>query len=137
MKKFTRALVVFTAFLLWSPSGVCGDRNSKLVTRIETAAVVMKRGRLVIRVEGKATTPSLVAGGGRLVRHGQDHAPNKEGLLEYDLVFNAPADYSGFKLRPVKATLKESSTPPGVLGVRIFAEYNHLDAMLPAPKQKK
>lgn len=137
MKKAVCPLVLFLALFAIPETGMCGRRDSKLVTRIETASVVMKHGRLAIRVAGMATAPGMSAGSGRLVRHNQNHQPNKDGLLEYDLLYNAPADYSGFKLKPVRASLKESSVPPGVQGVRIFAEFNHLDAKPPAPKKKK
>jgi hypothetical protein len=33
--------------------------------------------------------------------------------------------------------LKESSVPAGVKGVRVFAEFNHVDEMIPEPKTKK
>src|ERR1035441_9753725 len=78
-----------------------------------------------------ASTPSLR--GGQLLKRGQKL--NQDGLLEYELVFNPPQKtYSGDTLKQVKVTFKDSSVPAGTKGVRIYAEYNEMNAMLPEPK---
>ena len=76
-------------------------------------------------------------GHGRLVRRNADNSPNKEGFLEYELVFNPDPKYSGLALTPVKASLKESSVPAGIKGVRVFAQYNHIDGLIAEPAKKK
>jgi hypothetical protein len=110
-----------------------------MITRIEDATVAKRGRKLVIHVNGMATMPpGLLPRGGQLVRRGENQL-NKDGLLEYELRCNQPDKYSkyaGEKLSPVKASHTESSVPADVKGVRIFAEYNHWDALLPEPKQK-
>jgi hypothetical protein len=101
------------------------------------ANATMKGGKLVIHVQGAAVTGSHGSSGGKLLSHGREHQPNKDGLLEYDLYFSPPAKVSGDKLKPVKATLNESSVPAGVKGVRIYAELNEMNGMLSAQKSSK
>jgi hypothetical protein len=137
MKQIICASLLLLALSATPNLAFCRDRYWKLVTRIETVSVA-KRGRaIVIRVEGKATAPGLSAGPARLVRRDSNPQPNREGLLEYDLNYDAPRDYAGFKLRTVRASLKDSSVPADTKGVRVFAEFNHFDALLPSPKRKK
>jgi hypothetical protein len=131
------ALIVSLAFCSIPNPGICAEPESKIVTRVDTATAVMKRGALVIRVEGVATiSKGLFPRGGQLVRRGKTSQPNKEGLLEYELHFNT-ANYSADKLNPVRAALTERSVPTGIKGVRVFAELNQMDAMLLPPKEKR
>ena len=130
-------VVIALALFLTTETGLSAKPELKKVTRIETVTAVLKHGKLVVHVEGMATTTALLPMGGELLRHSADHQPNKDGLLEYDLCFSPPRKNPGDKLKPVKATLKESSVPAGIKGVRIFAEFNQMDGMLPEPKQKK
>lgn len=130
------ALIVLLASCFSPNLGSGAESESKIVTRIDKATAVMKRGKLVIQVEGVATTSkSLLPKGGQLVRRGKDSPPNKEGLIEYELRFN-PGNHAGNELIPVKATLTERSAPADIKGVRVFAELNQVDAMLPLPKEK-
>ncbi|MEY2440055.1 MAG: hypothetical protein QOI34_1440 [Verrucomicrobiota bacterium] len=134
------SLCVFVVSVMccWAAeTALCSRAESAIVTRIDTVTVEMKHGKLTIRVAGMARTPSAFGRAGKLRRRNQDLQTNKEGLLEYDLVFNRPQNYSGFTLKPVNASLKESRVPAGVKGVRIFAEFNQVDEMLPEPKKKK
>jgi hypothetical protein len=133
MKATLFAFFISLAIFLTPETGLCAGRDTKIVTRIDTVTAVMKGGTLTIHVEGMASTPSMLGRGGELLKRGQ--APNKDGLLEYELVFNPPQkNYTGDALKLVKTTLKVSSVPAGVKGVRIYAEYNEMDAMLPEPK---
>jgi hypothetical protein len=135
MKATLFAFFISLAIFLTPETGLCAGRDTKIVTRIDTVTAVMKGGTLTIHVEGMASTPSMLGRGGELLKRGQ--APNKDGLLEYELVFNPPQkNYTGDALKLVKTTLKVSSVPAGVKGVRIYAEYNELDGMLPEPKQE-
>ena len=104
------------------------------MVRIETASVTRKGDRIVIQAIGMGRTAATIRGGGQLLPRGQKHEPNKDGLLEYDLYYVPPRDYSGDKLKTVKASLVESNVPPGVKGVRIYAEFNERNAMLPESK---
>jgi len=135
MKATLFAFFISLAIFLTPETGLCAGRDTKIVTRIDTVTAVMKGRTLTIHVEGMASTPSMLGRGGELLKRGQ--APNKDGLLEYELVFNPPQkNYTGDALKLVKTTLKVSSVPAGVKGVRIYAEYNELDGMLPEPKQE-
>jgi hypothetical protein len=136
MRATAFAFFVSVTVLLTCETGICEKAESKLVTRIEDATVAKKGRKFAIHVSGMvAMSPSLVPRGGQLVRRGDQL--NKDGLLEYELRCRQPGNYSGNKLTPVKASLTESSVPVEAKGVRIFAEYNHWDAMLPPPKEKK
>ena len=113
---------------------ICADPDLKLVTRIDTATAVIKHGKLAIRVDAMGlTNATLIPKGGKFVRRGEKQ--NKEGLIEYDLYFK-PGNYSGTKLRLVKASFTEH-VPPDTKGARIFAELNHVDALPAPPKGKK
>ena len=113
-------------------------REQQIVTRIDDVVVLRKHKTLEIQALGMGRTPTAMDRGGSLVRRGSG-GPNKEGLLEYDLMFKAVPNYSGFKLKPVKAKLNEHNAPDGVKGVRIFGQYNQMDGLLeqPKPKEKK
>jgi hypothetical protein len=135
------SLALATAIVLGlaAETGFCAKQESKMVTRIETVKATMKGGKLIIEVHGMARIGTGMGLGttGKLVRRGQNFAPNKDGLLEYELHFNPPGNYKEDKLNPVKADLTESSIPSGVKGVRVYAEYNELNGMLPdATKQE-
>jgi hypothetical protein len=131
-------LAFFVSIALFSTRemGIAAKADSKLVVRIETAKAVRKGGKIVIQVTGMGRTPAIVRGGGQLLHRGQKHEPNKDGLLEYDLNYVPPANYSGDALKPVKASLVESNIPPGVRGVRIYAEFNERDVMFPESQVK-
>lgn len=113
-------------------------QEPKLVTRIETVTAKAKHGRLVLSVVGMAHTGrTLLPKGGRLVRHGPDFQPNKEGLLEYDLQFVPPQGEPPEKLHEVKAALTERSIPAGAKGVRVFGEFNYVDSIFSEGKKKE
>jgi len=138
----TTALSVFALTLIFcsvSNTALCARAEEKIATRIDTVIVKMAHRKLLIEVSGMATMKSLLrkSGRGRLVRRNADNLPNKEGLLEYELVFNPTPNYSGLNLKPVKASLKESSVPAGIKGVRVFAQYNHIDGLIAEPTKKK
>src|ERR1700716_3990608 len=108
--------VVFLALCCIPSAGICADPDSKLVTRIETATVALKNGKLTVRLDAMApTSPTLLPKGGKLVRRGEK--PNKDGLIEYDCYYK-PGSYSGTKLRLVRASLTEH-VPPETKGARI------------------
>ena len=131
MKATLFAFFISLAIFLTPEMGLCATQGTKIVTRIDTVTAVMKGGTLTVHVEGMASTPSLR--GGQLLKRGQKL--NQDGLLEYELVFNPPQKtYSGDTLKQVKVTFKDSSVPAGTKGVRIYAEYNEMNAMLPEPK---
>jgi hypothetical protein len=111
--------------------------QQKIVTRVDTAKVMLKHRTLVITATGMGRTPTAMGRGGKLVRRNSDRPLNKDGLVEYELVFFAVPNYSGFKMKPIKATLSDRSVPEGVKGARVFGEYNQVDAMIPAAKEKK
>jgi hypothetical protein len=124
---------------MWSVPGtaICAQSETKIVTRIDLVAAALKGNKLTIRVFGMGTTSSRFSQGGKLVRRNPENQLNKEGLLEYNLVYKAPPNYTGFAMKRVSASLKESHVPAGVKGVRIFSEFNHVDEMLPEQVQKK
>src|ERR1017187_2756220 len=131
MKATLFAFFISLAIFLTPEMGLCATQGTKIVTRIDTVTAVMKGGTLTVHVEGMASTPSLR--GGQLLKRGQKL--NQDGLLEYELVFNPPQKtYSGDTLKQVKVTFKDSSVPAGTKGVRIYAEYKEMNAMLPEPK---
>lgn len=137
MKTIVCTLLVLLTLVLKPETGLCGQRTSKIVTRVDNVSVEKKGRKIVIHAEGMAATPGVSVGGVKLVPRGQDHQLNKDGLLEYDLVYNASEGYTGFKLKPAKASFKESSVPPEAKGVRVFSELNQMDGILPEPKRKK
>ena len=129
---------LFLALWLTADTGLCAKSESKLVTRIETVTTTLKHQKLVMHVSAMAHTGgTLLPKGGMLVRRSQDFQPNKEGLLEYELRFTPPRGEPGDKLYRVKAALTEHSIPVGIKGVRVFAEFNHMDSIFPEEKKKK
>ena len=112
------------------------SREQQIVTRVDEVVVTRKHKTLAIQAVGMGRTPTAMDRGGWLVRRGSG-GPNKEGLLEYDLMFKAVPNYSGFKLKPVKAKLNEHNASDGVKGVRIFGQFNQMDGLLPQPKAKE
>jgi hypothetical protein len=133
------AIVTLGICLLLSTGGMAGSesRGQKLVTRIDTATVARKGRGIAIKAIGMGRTPSVMGRAGRLLRRNPDRGLNKEGLLEYDMVFNAVSNYSGFKLKPVTASYKEKSVPEGTKGVRIFGELSQYDALFPEEVKRK
>lgn len=111
--------------------------EQKLVTRVDTATVSLKHKALTIDATGMGRTPTPMGRGGKLLRRKSDQPLNKDGLVEYDLVFNAVPNYTGFKLKPIKAKVTDRSVPEGVKGARVFGEYNQVDALLPEAKTRK
>jgi hypothetical protein len=107
------------------------DNQTKLITRIDTVTVAKHGNSLSFKAEGKATTPGMSAGPAKIVRHENASAPDKEGFLEYDMLYDAPRDYTGFKMRTVRASYKERDVPAEVKGVRIFFEFGKYDALIP------
>lgn len=137
MKATILVSLVSLAFLLTPIVGMCAKRDSKLVTRVEDVQAKMKGRKLVIQASGMGSTPALVGVGGHLSPRKGNHELNKEGLMEYDFYYNGPDNYSGDKLKSVKATLKDSSVPSGVKGVRVFGEFNDVTRLFAEPKKKK
>ncbi|MFL6514119.1 MAG: hypothetical protein ACJ8M1_03765 [Chthoniobacterales bacterium] len=103
---------------------------------MDSATATLSHGSLVIRAEGMGRIPTPLGRGGRLVPRGS-RVLNKDGLLEYELVFSAVPNYTGFKLKPIKGSYREHPVPPGVKGARIFGEFNQFDAHLPEAKKHK
>ena len=123
--------------LLWPVERVLSAaRQQRLVARVDTAKVVLKGKTLTIQATGMGRTPSALGRGGWLVPR-RPGVLNKDGLLEYEMVFSGIANYTGFKLKPIKASHRERSVPAGVRGVRIFSEFNEKDALLPESKPQK
>jgi hypothetical protein len=123
--------------MLWPASRVLSDsRQQRMVARVDTVTVKPSGKTFTIHALGMGRTPSAMGRGGWLVPR-RPGVLNKQGLLEYEMVFNGVANYTGFKLKPVKATYHERSVPAGARGVRIFSEFNEMDALLPEPKKKK
>ena len=124
--------------VVW-PGAVAFGKNleEKIVTRVDTAEVVLKHKALAIIATGMGRTPTPLGRGGKLVRRESGKPLNKDGLVEYELRFKAVQNYTGFKMSPIRATLTDRSVPEGVKGVRIFGEYNQVDALLPVPEPKK
>jgi hypothetical protein len=137
MKYATVAGVIFGLSFFATAVAPGATRQEQIVTRIERATVVARGRELVIRAEGMGRTPSGMNRAGRLVRRGAEPVLNKEGLLEYNLVFNGIPNYSGFVLKPIKASLKERTVPAGTKGVKIFGEFNEMVALLPQKPKRK
>jgi hypothetical protein len=112
-------------------------RERKLVTRIDLAILTRKGHGLAIKAFGMGRTPSDMGRAGRILRRNPERGLNKDGLLEYDMVFNAVSNYSGFKMKSISASYSERTVPEGTKGVRIFGELNQYDVLLPEVKQKK
>ena len=136
-----RKTIIFVGlclFVLWPAVPVfASNLEQKLVTRVDDAIVKFKHKTLTVTALGMGRTPTPMGRGGKLVRRNADHPVNKDGLVEYDLVFYAVPNYTGFKMKPIKATITDRSVPDGVKGARIFGEYNSFDALLPEPKKSK
>ncbi|HJT82083.1 MAG TPA: hypothetical protein VJ719_12880 [Chthoniobacterales bacterium] len=132
------AIILGICLLLVLPGNgvLSASRQQRLVARVDTATVVLKGKTLTIHATGMGRTPGALGRGGWLVPR-RPGVLNKDGLLEYDMVFGGKPDYTGFKLKPVKASHRERSVPPGVRGVRIFSEFNEKDALLPETKPEK
>lgn len=113
------------------------SREQKLVTRVDTVTVTLKHGTLAIKATGMARTPATIGRAGQLVRRGAQATLNKDGLLEYNMVFPAVPNYAGFKMKPISAALHDRSIPAGIKGVRIYSEFNEADGLLPQPAPKK
>jgi hypothetical protein len=107
------------------------------VTRVDTATAVLKGKTLTVAATGMGRTPTPIGRGGKLVRRNADRPLNKDGLVEYDLVFFAVPNYTGFKMKPISAKLADRSVPAGVKGARVYGEYNSYDALLPESKKSK
>ena len=137
MKATVLAFLISPALLLTPSVGTCAKQDSKLMTRVEDVTARLKGKKLTIQAHGMASTPSFMGVGAHLLPHNGKHELNKDGLLEYDFYYKSPGNYSGSRLKPVKATLKETSVPPGVKGVRIFGEFNDMTELLAEPKKKK
>jgi hypothetical protein len=137
MKATVLAFLISPALFLTSSVGMCAQQDSKLMTRVEDVTARLKGKTLTIQVHGMASTPALMGVGTHLSPHNGKRELNKDGLLEYDFYYKSSGNYSGDKLKPVKATLKETSVPPGVKGVRVFGEFNDITELLPEPKKKK
>jgi hypothetical protein len=137
MKKGILACAI--AFWILGPAGETsgGSLEQKIVTRVDTVTVALKGHSLAITATGMGRTPTPMGRGGKLLRRTSDRPLNKDGLVEYELVFNAVPNYAGFKMKPIRATLKDRSAPDGVKGVRVFGQYNQVDALIPPPKQRK
>jgi hypothetical protein len=143
LKSMTPSLraAVFTFFVLFAlllppETGLCARADAKIVVRIETVSATFKGGTLVVHAVGMGRTPALMKGPGQLQRRNQKQQPNKDGIMEYELYYVPPANYSGDALKPVKATLRESNLPPGVKGVMIYGEFNEKSVMLPVQNEK-
>ena len=139
MKATFLAFLVFLTVFLVPRSGMCAEQNSKLVTRVETVIVHLRGRKLTIQATGMASTPSFLSFGlgGHLSPRKGNRELNKDGLLEYEFSCKSPGDYKGSRLRPVKASFKESSVPPGIKGVKVFGEFNEVAQLLAEPRNKK
>jgi hypothetical protein len=137
MKKAGIAIGLAVFMLVTREEAVGASRERRIVARVDETTVVLKRRTLAINAIGMGRTPSAMGRAGQIIRRGPAGVLNKEGLLEYELVFNGVPNYTGFKLKPIKASFKERSVPDGVKGVRIFGEFNQRDALLPESKKRK
>jgi hypothetical protein len=134
----TRILPIIAILLLGASGlGLGASREEQMITRVDTVTVVLKGRTITIQAIGMCRSPSAMNRAGRLVRKGAQPVLNKDGLLEYNFVFNGVPGYTGFKLHPVKANLHERSLPVGVRGVRIFSQFNEADGLLPEKKKSK
>src|SRR4051794_2354898 len=109
MKRVSNGWGISLVTICAAAVALAADRQQQIAIRVDRAVVALRGRSLVIRAEGMGRTPSAMGRGGRLVRRGGNLVLNKEGLLEYDLVFNGVPNYSGFTLKPIKASLKEAS----------------------------
>jgi hypothetical protein len=139
MRTTVLAFVFAMAFFLTRESAFCDKLEMKKVTRIETVTVVKKGNKLVVTADGMApTTMRLLTNNGELVRRSPEHQPNKDGLLEYDLLFAPPKKtIKPNRLESVRGTLTETSFPDSVKGALVYSEFNQLKGMIAPPKSKK
>src|SRR4051794_2227166 len=132
-----KGIVVSLMVLLFLGTETLFSGEQQIAIRVDTAKVALKHRTLAIQAIGMGKTPNMLGRGGWLVRRGAEGVLNKDGLLEYNLMFNGVPNYSGFKLQPIKANFHEHTVPQGVKGVRIFGQFNEVDALLPEPQPKK
>jgi hypothetical protein len=139
MKTTALALVFALMFFLMPESAFCEKPEMKKVTRIETVTVVKKGKKLVVTADGMApTTMRMLTNNGELVRRSAEHQPNKDGLLEYDLLFAPPKKaVKENKMESVRGTLTETSFPDSVKGALVYSEFNQLKGLIAPPKSKK
>lgn len=139
MKATVFVFVFALAFFLTAEPGWCGKPELKKVTRIETVTAVKKGKKLVVTADGMApTTMRLLTNNGELVRRSAEHQPNKDGLLEYDLLYAPPKKaVKENRLESVRGTLTETSFPDSVKGALVYAEFNQLKGLIAEPRSKK
>jgi hypothetical protein len=125
------------ALLLPLNAAFSASREERIATRIDTATLALKGHALVITAIGMGRTPTAMGRGGRILPRGPSGALNKDGFLEYNLVFYTVPGYTGFKMQPIKASYKERSVPQGAKGVRLFAEFNQKEVLLAETKKPK
>jgi len=129
-------IIGVSLLMLWPGQGMfSASREKRMVARVDTATVVRKGKGLTIHATGMGRTPSAMGRGGWIAPR-RPGVLNKEGLLEYELLFASVPNYTGFVMKPIKASYHEASVPAGVRGVRIYSEFNEKDALLPEPKKK-
>jgi hypothetical protein len=129
-------LVVF-ALLFTMSTALYAERNEAIVTRIEAIGLRKKGTTLEMKVVGFCRTPHMGRQRAWLRPHNGNRGPNKDGLLEYDMVYHPPGNYKGDKLKLARAYLKERSFPPDIKGVRIYAELNEQNQILASPSDRK
>lgn len=99
---------------------------------VETAAIEMDRGALVLKVEGKA--PGAGYTDAAFVPRINAAAP-KDGVYEVDVVATKPAAGGAATATPLKLERAWGGYPEGRLkGVKFITKTNEVVAMLPAPK---
>src|SRR6266550_3083661 len=94
MKKGIVAPLMAALLLSSSQPLFSASREQQIVTRVDTATVMLKHRTLVIQALGMGRIPTSMGRGGWLVRRGAQAALNKDGLLEYNLMFNGVPNYS-------------------------------------------
>src|SRR3954453_7639847 len=112
MRYGSLTVLVCLLFTSGSQMAFAASRQQQMVTRVDEATAVLKGRSLVVQALGMGRTPSAMGRAGYLVHRGGTGL-NKEGLLEYNLMFNGVPGYTGFKLKLVKGKLKEREVPPG------------------------
>lgn len=135
MKPFLISVLTGTALLLAADTAFSLRSGGTLVPRVDIATVQSKGGKLYIRAVASVPTNSWIRGSGELKKRGE--RPNKDGLMEYEFHYKAPPNYKGDKLSLVRATLTDSSVPPGVKGVLIYSENNEFQALLSEGTKRK
>src|SRR4051794_21612613 len=114
-----KASTVFCLICLAATGHLFAKGESKMATRVDDAKAQLKAGKLTVTAQGMANCGGfgLSPSKARLVRRGE-LAPNKDGFIEYELQFNAPAKPSD-KLNPVKASITERLSSGEVKGARV------------------